>query len=410
MKDAPLGATGESKGNRPIDKVLRPGSNEVSHSPRSILRNRALPAVFAASLVCVSSATADWLVLKNGARSEVRAVQIHERFIVAVTLNGKNWSLILEAVDVETTRALNGMSENERLSPGWPRPDVPADVVTTARTAPETVDRRPGPPGSQTGTEPRTSVVPPPPTSPPPTSPPPRPEGEVVRSGEDGAETRLALFLNGVTGSSDFGVTESRSFSIFKEIATLDVNYRESSRRSGYEFGAMVRIRGPVGIVASAELIDSAPSATYRNRLPHPFFYDRLRELSGEQHLSRSERALHLDPVLSLDFGPRLSVDVFSGVSMFFTETEVLDEILYEEVFPYDSLVSKGTTFRRMEARPLGYNLGASMTLRLLGVLGMNFGLRYSRAEVRLDLAEGREIHFDTGGLRFGAGLSILIP
>jgi hypothetical protein len=328
-------------------------------------------------------------VLRNGARSEVRAVQIHERFIVAVTLNNKNWSLALESVDVETTRALNGMSENERLSPGWPRPDAPADVVTTARTAPETVDRRPGPPGSQTGTEPRTSVVPPPPTSPPATSPPPRLEGKAVRSAEDGAETRLALFLNGVTESSDFGLTESRSFPIFRETATLDVNYRESSR-SGYEFGALVRILGPVGIVASVELFDSAPSATYRNRLPHPFFYDRLRELSGEQpDLSWSERALHVDPVLSLDFGPRLSVDVFSGVSMFFTETELLDEILYEEVFPYDSLVSKGTTFRRMEARPLGYNLGVSTTLRLLGVLGMNFGLRYSRAGVRLDLAEG---------------------
>ena len=409
--DVPLGATGESKGNRPIDNVLRPGSNEVSRSARSILRNGALPAAFAASLVCVSSATADWLVLRNGARSEVRAVQIRERFIVAVTLNDKNWSLALESVDVEATRALNGMSENERLSPGWPRPDAPADVVTTARTAPETVDRRPGPPGSQTGTEPRTSFVPPPPTSPPPTSPPPRPEGKAVRSVEDGAETRLALFLNGVTESSDFGVTESRSFSIFKETATLDVNYHESSRRSGYEFGALVRILGPVGIVASAELFDSAPSATYRNRLPHPFFYDRLRELSGEQPaLSWSERALHVDPVLSLDFGPRLSVDAFSGVSIFFTETEVLDEILYEEVFPYDSLVSKGTTFRRMEARPLGYNLGVSTTLRLLGVLGMNFGLRYSRAEVRLDLAEGREIHFEAGGLRFGAGLRILIP
>jgi hypothetical protein len=245
---------------------------------------------------------------------------------------------------------------------------------------------------------------------PPPTSPPPRPEGDIVRSGKDGAEARLALFLNGVTGASDFGLTESRSFSIFRETATLDVNYRESSQRSGYEFGARVRIRGPVGIVASAELSDSAPSATYRNRLPHPFFYDRLRELSGEQPLSRSERALHLDPVLSLHFGPRLSVDAFSGVSLFFTETELLDEILYEEVFPYDSLVSKGTTLRRMVARPLGYNLGVSTTLRLLGVLGMNFGLRYSRAEVHLDLAEGRETHFDIGGLRFGAGLSILIP
>jgi len=335
----------------------------------------------------------------------VRAVQIRERSVVTVTLNDKTWSLALESVDVETTRALNGMSRNDQLSPGWPRPDAPAGVVTTARTAPETIDRRPNPPGSQTGNEARKPVAPPPHTN-----PPPRLEAKVVRSVEAGAETRLALFLNGVTESSDFGLTESRSFPIFRETASLDVNYRESSR-SGYEFGALVRILGPVGIVASAELFDSAPSASYRNRLPHPFFYDRLRELSGEQaDLSWSERALHVDPVVSFDFGPRLSVDAFSGVSMFFTETELLDEILYEEVFPYDSVVSKGTTFHRMEARPLGYNLGVSTTLRLLGVLGMNFGLRYSRAEVRLDLAEGRKVQFNAGGLRFGAGLSILIP
>jgi hypothetical protein len=227
---------------------------------------------------------------------------------------------------------------------------------------------------------------------------------------EGPVDTRLALFLNGVTESSDFALTESRSFPIFRETATADVNYRDS-RRSGYEVGALVRIRGPVGVVASAELFDGAPSATYRNRLPHPFFFDQPRELSGQQpELSWSERALHVDPVLSLDFGSRLSVDAFSGVSLFFIETELVDEIHYQEVFPYDSLVSNGTTLRLMEARPLGYNFGVSTTLRLFGVLGMNFGLRYSRAQVRLDLAEGREIHFDAGGLRFGAGLSILIP
>jgi hypothetical protein len=385
-----------------------------------MLRNGALPAVFAASLVCVSSATADWLVLRNGARIEVGAVQIRERSVVILTLNDKTWTLALESVDVQTTRALNGMAENERPSPGWPRPDAPADVVTTVRTAPETMTRRPNPPGSEIETEPRTSVATPPHTnpphttppqaSPPHTDPPPRPEGKAHRSIEDVAETRLALFLNGVAESSDFRVTESRSFPIFNETATLDVNYR-GRRRSGYELGALVRVHGPVGIVASAELLDSAPSATYRDRLPHPFFYDQHRELSGERpDLSWSERAIHVDPVLSLDFGPRLSVDAFSGVSLFFTETEVLDEVLYEEVFPYDSLVSKGTRFRRMKARPLGYNVGVRATLRLLGVLGMNFGLRYSRAKVRLDLAEGRESHFDTGGLRFGAGLSILIP
>jgi len=371
---------------------------------RPILGNGVLPAVLAASLVFASSAAADWLVLRNGARSEVRAVQIRERFIVAITLNDKTWSLALDSVDVETTRALNGMSETDELSPGWPRPDAPAVVVTTARTAPERVDRRPDLQGSQTPTEAKAPVAPPPPES-----PPPRLEAKAVRSVEDRAETRLALFLNGVAESSDFGLAESRSFSIFRETATIDVNYRES-RRSGYELGALVRVLGPVGIAASTELFDGGPSANYRNRLPHPFFYDRLRELSGQQNLSWSERAVHVDPVLTFDLGPRLSVDAFSGVSMFFTETELLDEILYEEVFPYDSLVSKGTTLRRLEARPLGYNLGASMTLRLLGVLGMDFGLRYSRAEVRLDLAEGREIRFNAGGLRFGAGLRILIP
>ena len=57
-----------------------------------------------------------------------------------------------------------------------------------------------------------------------------------------------------------------------------------------------------------------------------------------------------------------------------------------------------------------GFNVGASTTFRVGGIFGIDFGVRYSRATVRVEPSEGRELEFDAGGLRIGAGLRLLIP
>jgi hypothetical protein len=88
----------------------------------------------------------------------------------------------------------------------------------------------------------------------------------------------------------------------------------------------------------------------------------------------------------------------------------VLGELLYSEVYPYDSVIALGAESRVFEDSPWGYNLGASATLRVVGRFGLDIGVRFSRARIRLVPGENRTVTFDAGGLRAGAGLRFVFP
>ncbi len=357
--------------------------------------------LFTAILSYALSSRADWIVLTNGGRSEVQALEIEAGVVRVLTLTGKPWLVGIDSVDVSKTLAANGMEASESRSPGWPTPIPKPSQEGAVRPPPprphvEPVDvPAPAPP-------PPPAPKPPPPPRPPPPPPPP--------AEAEGARHRIALFFNGAVGASEVALSGSRSFALFSEEASLDTFYEEPPAR-GVEVGALVRLKGPLALGASAELLESDRSALYSNKLPHPFFYERHRELSGSRaDLIHREQALHFGPVGTFDFGERVIVDVFGGGSLFLTEVDVIDEVLYDEVFPFDQVVPLGTTLRRLEENPWGYHLGTSATVRIAGILGLDFSLRYSRATVRFESADGEELSLDAGGLRLGAGLRLLIP
>ena len=170
------------------------------------------------------------------------------------------------------------------------------------------------------------------------------------------------------------------------------------------------RIVGPLAIGATVQRFENDREASYTASLPHPFFFDRFRELSGATSgLTHEETAVHLDVVFTKTWGP-LTLDAFGGPSWFETKTEVLVDVLYEEVFPYDEVSFQGVEGRVLESRSIGFNVGASATFRIAGIVGVDFGVRYSKAGSKLFVEEGREIELDAGGLSVGAGLRFFFP
>ena len=218
------------------------------------------------------------------------------------------------------------------------------------------------------------------------------------------------MFVNGAVGTSPLEFGESRSYELFKEDALVDHRYQDPTGR-GVEIGGLLRVKGPVGVSAAVELYKSDREAAYAAFLPHPFFYERPRELSGiRSDLTHEEQALHLGAVFSTNWGRRFSVDVFGGPSLFFTRTEVLGELLYSEVYPFDGVVPLGVESQVFEDHPWGYNVGASATVRVISRFGLDIGIRFSRARIQLFPTENRAVEFDAGGLRAGAGLRFIFP
>jgi hypothetical protein len=185
--------------------------------------------------------------------------------------------------------------------------------------------------------------------------------------------------------------------------------YRDE-RRQGYELGVHFRFAGPFAVGATVQRFENDRDASYTASLPHPFFFDRFRELSGvASGLTYEELAVHVDAVVTKSWGP-LTVDAFAGPSWFRSRTEVLIDLDYDEVFPYDEVFFRGVQGRVLESEPIGYNVGASVTFRIARIFGVDFGARYSEARSKLFVEDGRDVELDLGGLNVSAGLRFLFP
>jgi len=357
------------------------------------------------SILAAAPASADWVIFADGQRSEVQAVVVGERAVHLTTLAGKVWSVLRDSVDVAATLAAN-------------QTRAPLDVVTIPEAPPVKALPETPPPGPAPPPPP-----PPPPATPlppaPPTPPPqtivereltPLPAKDILRPQEPSPRHyRLAITINGVQGTESLSFADTNQFELFKEPAQIETVYRDPRTR-GYELGAQFRIVGPLAVGATLQRFENDREASYTASLPHPFFFDRFRELSGAASgLTHEETAIHLDAVVTKTWGP-LTLDVFGGPSWFQTKTAVLVDVLYEEVFPYDEVLFQGVEGRVLESRPFGFNVGASATFRIASIVGVDFRVRYSKARSKLFVEEGREIELDAGGLSVGAGLRFFFP
>lgn len=355
--------------------------------------------------LAVTPVSADWLILTDGQRIQVNAIDIQERAVHVTTRAGKPWSIIRADVDVDATLAAN-------------RTARPLEVVSIPETAAITIEApSPTPPR-----QPRRAPTPTPapaPAPPPPRAPetvverelaPPPPASDFVPQRDAPAYGyRFAVTLNGVQGADALSFTDTNQFELFKEPAQIDSVY-SGARSQGFEIGAQFRIAGPLAVGASVQRFQNTRNATYAASLPHPFFFDQFREISGAaSDLTYEESALHVDAMVTKTWGP-LTIDAFGGPSWFETKTEVLVNVLYDEVFPFNEVLFRGVEGRVIENRPLGYNVGATATFRVASVFGVDFGVRYSDARSNLAVDDGREIELDVGGLSFGAGLRFLFP
>lgn len=356
--------------------------------------------LFVGSLLAVAPASAEWVIFTDGQRSQVQAVEIAERAVHITTLAGKRWSVLRDIVDVAATLAAN-------------ETQAPLEVVTIPVAPPVAA-----PP----------ETPPPPPLTAPPAAPPPPPQQTIVereltplpaadtdiaidtiQPSAPSRQYRFSIAINGAQGADTLQFTDTNQFELFKEQAQIESVYSDPRPR-GFELGVQYRIAGPIAVGATVQRFASARNASYSASLPHPFFFDRFRELSGAASgLTHEETAVHLDAVVTKTWGP-LTLEGFGGPSWFQTKTEVLVGILYEEAFPFDEVLFQGVEGRVLENQPLGYNVGASATFRIASIVGVDFSVRYSEARSKLFIEQGREIELEVGGFRFGAGLRFLFP
>jgi hypothetical protein len=217
---------------------------------------------------------------------------------------------------------------------------------------------------------------------------------------------RIRILVNGSYNPSSTSFSESTTFTSFLEEGSSSRSY-DGGKGVVFEVGAIVGIRGPLGVMGSVEVYSSNFDAQFQESLPHPLYFDQPRSVSGsETGLQYKENAVHVDAVYTKVID-KITVDVFGGPTFFFTNTEVLSAIDVASTYPFDEATVTGTTRRKIDDNPIGFNAGGSFTWKLTDVFGVAFQARYSRGTIHLENGSGSAIELDSGGFRVGGGIRL---
>ncbi len=148
-------------------------------------------------------------------------------------------------------------------------------------------------------------------------------------------------------------------------------------------------------------------SAEIEALLPHPFYLDRPRTVSGSvSGLGYRQIASHLD----LEWRPvtaRFELAFFAGPSFVRAEADLVESVTASEAYPYDE-----ATFASASASPsrsaasVGWNAGTALAGAVASRVDLGVRARYSRAKPELT-TPGGSVALEAGGLDVTAFLRL---
>ena len=214
-------------------------------------------------------------------------------------------------------------------------------------------------------------------------------------------------FVNGMfqTTSSDFG--DAFSFRENAEDAVFDTDYAVRSVR-GFSGGAGVMFSPRFGLGASVEHSTTNTPAVLTGAIPHPFFFDAARNISGDiAELEREELVLHGEFRVAWPLSTRLQVSALGGPSLFRVTQGIVSDVRYTESYPYDEARFSGADTVTATQNRLGFNVGGDAAFYFTRQFGVGARITFSRAVLKLPTTDDRETEVEAGGVRTGVGLRV---
>jgi hypothetical protein len=192
------------------------------------------------------------------------------------------------------------------------------------------------------------------------------------------------------------------------ETGSTDVDYPVKAGVF-YDGGAGVRLWKGLGAGVSVSFFSRDDSAEITAQIPHPFFFDRPREVTGTlDGVTRSETGVHVQLMYMLDPSGPLRVVLFGGPSFFSVEQDLVTEVRYAETYPFDTATFTTADVNRENGSAVGFNAGADVMWEFHRNFAAGALLRFARASVDLDAPNNRSVSVDAGGFHAGGGIRVI--
>jgi hypothetical protein len=187
----------------------------------------------------------------------------------------------------------------------------------------------------------------------------------------------------------------------FAEPSVIDTDYQAGST-PGFDAGGGVRVWRNLAVGVDVSYFSKAGSGTVDAQIPHPFFFSRLRPVTGNATgLAHDETAVHVQALWLMPLRGRWQIAIAGGPSWFSVGQDLVSDVTVSQTYPYDTATFASAITTHRSGSRIGFNAGADASYPLRPHIGLGFGVTYSHASIPLD----DTLTIEAGGARVGAGL-----
>ena len=230
--------------------------------------------------------------------------------------------------------------------------------------------------------------------------------GAVLAPAAADAQVGGYVSFNGGTQATSTTFADNIVFPEFHEDADFDTAYGVGGG-AVFDAGGGVRLANGLGFGVGVSRFERIDPASIDARIPHPFFFDRPRSLSGSTpDLTRRETAVHLEIRWFAPVADAVEFSVFGGPTFFNLRQHLVTAITYEHSYPYDEASFDSASTTALNASAVGFHAGADVGFFFSEAVGVGALLRYSAASVDLP-ADAGAVPVDAGGFHVGGGLRL---
>ena len=204
-------------------------------------------------------------------------------------------------------------------------------------------------------------------------------------------------------GSSTFSGTQT--VRDYAEDGTLKSSYDVGGAPGG-AFDLQYNLKKTFGVRAGFQTFSRKSTGTFDAQIPHPFFFNKPRSLSGTQSdLGFSESAFSLTLVYRAGSG-KWKVNVEGGPAFFSVDATVADRVNYGDVYPYDVVTFSGVSSSKKKVSPVGFAVGVEVGRQVSNAVAVVVQGRLSQGTGDLDV-NGQKMSVKAGGGQVRVGLRI---
>jgi hypothetical protein len=176
-----------------------------------------------------------------------------------------------------------------------------------------------------------------------------------------------------------------------------------------FDIGGSYRLIDRLSVGVAVSSLSRNVSASVDAQIPHPFFFNTLRPISGElTALQHKERAVHISALYVVPAGTKVDIGLFGGPSSISLKQDFVTDIDYTATYPYDAATFTGAPTETISKSVMGYNVGADVSYRLSPAVAVGGLIRFTGGSATITVGSGNDVDAKVGGLQAGGGIRFI--